>query len=354
MEIGEKVTDVSEFFSGAEHDETTCPWHTLGDTPPTQEMLPQEPDDDAETPVPLVGEGALVTKMKAAKDLPPRADKLLLIPETDGGVLGKKMKSSEDLPPAVDMVSLHFETGDVIEQASKRVRTQTYNPHEDAFSYDLQYAPHHLIPGNESLKGSAVVPFMGDDNSIKNYTSPRMTSRIKPGHSIGYDVNAAENGVWLPSPYALSNKKLWPTGPGLAALLKSPDKEIGKQTTLFKLDYVAAAIEASGGRQFHMRHKPYSDKVRQTLQSIGERLQVMADEACPLAKASKDQDKCAPPLGLTARLNLLSENLRGLLTKSVWRPPLYTDSLTEEYANTMVATGRFPKTHAKGSITQIF
>lgn len=354
MEIGEAVTDVSEFFSAEVHDEKTCPWHALGDAPPTQEMLPQEPDEDAEPPVPLVGEGALVKRMKAAKDLPPLADKLHLIPETDGGVLGKKLKSAEDVPPPADTVSLHFETGDVIEQASKRVRTQSYNPHEDAFPYDLQYAPHHLIPGNESLKGSAVVPFMGDDNSIKNYKSPRMTSRIKDGRSIGYDVNAAENGVWLPSPYALSNKKLWPTGPGLAALLKGPDKEIGKQTTFFKLDYVAAAIEASGGRQFHMRHKPYSDKVRQTLQAMGERLKVMADVACPLAKNSKDQDKCAPPLGLTARLNALSENLRGLLTKSVWRPPLYTDSLTEEYANTLVALGRIPKTRTKGRITQIF
>ncbi|NTX39571.1 hypothetical protein HUA78_34560 [Myxococcus sp. CA033] len=331
MEIGEEVA-VSEFVSEELHNEKTCPWHEIGDAH-SQKMLLQNPDDDA------------VGGMAA----------------TDGGVLGRKMKAAKNLEPAADKVSLLFKKGEVVTYGTvKRPKLiQTYAEDKEEEEYPLQYAPHHLIPGNESLKGSSVVPFMGDDNCIADYLpdkgGPAMSSYIKKGYSIGYDVNAAENGEWLPSPYALSNCNEWPADLGLKYLKKRKDDVLGEETEAFKPAYVAAAIEASGGRQFHMRHKPYSDKARAILQSIGERLAVMATESCSIAMESKaeNEDRFAPPLGLTARLNSLSESLRGLLTKSVWRPPLYTDSLTQDYADEMVGIGKFTRSKAKGSVTRI-
>ncbi|NVJ21930.1 MULTISPECIES: AHH domain-containing protein [Myxococcus] len=327
MEIGEEVA-VSEFVSEELHNEKTCPWHEQGDAH-SQKMLLQNPDDDA------VGGMA----------------------PTDGGVLGRKLKDAKNHPPAANKVSLMFKKGEVATYGSvKRPKLiQTYERQdEEEEEYALQYAPHHLIPGNESLKGTSVVPFMGDENCIADYKKS-MSSYIKAGYSIGYDINAAENGEWLPSPYALSNCNEWPADLGLKYLKKRKDELIGEETEAFKPAYVAAAIEASGGRQFHMRHMRYSEKVTEILQAIGERLAVMADDSCPLAKKSKakDVDEFDPPLGLTARLHSLSQNLRGLLTKSVWRPPLYTDSLTQEYADEMVHQKKFARSKAKGSITQI-
>lgn len=112
--------------------------------------------------------------------------------------------------------------------------------------------------------------------------------------------------------------------------------------------YVAAAIEASGNLQFHMRHVDYSREVKKALNAIGARLRVMAAGACPIAAKSKENGKIDPPMGLTARLNVLSDNLRGLLTGDVWRAPIFTDKLTQQYAEE-----RLTKTSAKGDVKQV-
>src|SRR6185503_4268509 len=136
--------------------------------------------------------------------------------------------------------------------------------------YDLQYAPHHLIPGNESLKGNAVVCFLGDDPSIEEFKGGQ-SSVIKEGFSTGYDVNLAENGVWLPSPYALSMKNEWPSAPGINVIKKRKGIDLAETTESFKHAYVAESIEETG-RQFHMRHKEYSTEVQNILGAIAERL----------------------------------------------------------------------------------
>lgn len=231
-------------------------------------------------------------------------------------------------------------------QGCKLKTVQTYSKENDCiYCYDLQYAPHHLIPGNESLKGSGVVPFLGDENAIRHYGQ---TSYIKDGLSANYDVNHAKNGVWLPSPYALSMSNQWPSDDGLEIVKKRKGQRIANETEALRMAYVAAAIEAAGGRQFHMRHEIYSKEVRKALDAIGKRLKIMMRGACPIAAKSKENGKIDPPMGLTARLNVLSDNLRRLVTGSVWRPPIFTDKLTQRYAEErLVSTG------AKGDVKQV-
>jgi hypothetical protein len=305
MDIGEPV-DIDEFV-GEDHSKRTCPWHQQGENK-KKKMEAMNPDEDAEA-----------------------------MPPNDGGTLGRNMKASKNYPPKADTLSITYVPGEQLEYTiGKKKELKTVRVYEETkrgkqYEYGLQYAPHHLIPGNESLKGSEIVPFMGDDDSIAEYAEGQL-SHIKQGFSICYDVNSDENGVWLPSPYALSMKNEWPAKPSIKVIKKRFGQEVADETEDFKTAYVAESIKTSEGRQFHMRHKAYSDKVREILKSVAQRLCLMATGGCPIATDSEDDEKFDPPFGLVGRLNALSNNLENLLTGTIWRPPIFTDTMTEQYA----------------------
>lgn len=313
MEMGEKISD-SDFVSEELHNEHVCPWHNPKPKGPSAVMDPQTPDEDTD-----------------------------VMPKNLGTKLGKNLGD----PPRGE-VTIEYKQGTTLrfKQGRKMKTVQTYSKEDDCiYCYDLQYAPHHLIPGNESLKGSGVVPFLGDENAIRHFGK---TSHIKKGLSANYDVNHAKNGVWLPSPYALSMSNQWPSDDGLEIVKKRKGQRIANETEALRMAYVVAAIEASGNKQFHMRHADYSAEVKKALNAIGKRLKIMIRGACPIAAQSKENGKVDPPMGLTARLNVLSDNLRRLLTGSVWRPPIFTDKLTERYAEE-----RLLQTKAKGDVKQV-
>ena len=308
-QLGEAV-DVGVFVSDDEkHSEKTCPWHKEEESSSANPMDPQEVDEDSH--------GS--------------------IPANMGKKLGDNLRRAKDDPPNADKVEIAYKAGAVIgfKQAGKNKRVQTYEKvTADLYDYRLQYAPHHLIPGNESLKGSEVLVYMGDDPVIKNY-EPTEGSRIKKGKSINYDVNAADNGVWLPSPYALSNSNKWPSQDGISAILKRLGQLEADQAEAFKNAYVAASIEASGHRQFHMRHEKYSYKVQEILNAMGDKINVLAQK-CPVVDKGKDaDDKVDPPGGLKGRLNTLSARMRTLLIGGIWRKPFFTDDLCAEYAESL-------------------
>lgn len=317
-QVGEAV-GVGEFVSDT-HTKSTCPWHQEGKKD-KKKMDAPDPDEDTEAMPPNDG-GALGRNLKAARDKPPKADSLWV---------GYKWKEE-----------LRYKAG----RKMKVVQVYKETKGDDEEEYDLQYAPHHLIPGNESLKGSKVVPFMGDADSISEYAEGQ-SSVIKEGFSINYDVNGAKNGVWLPSPYALSMKNEWPAEPAIKVIKRRLGQKRADESEDFKTAYVAASIEASGGRQFHMRHKPYSDQVREILKTIGSRMKLMAKGECPIAADSKESGKFDPPMGLVGRLNALSANMHRFLTGSIWRPPLFTDAMTEEYSKDLKWTER------KGGISKV-
>lgn len=303
MELGEAIT-IPEFLRDEVHSKNTCPWHAS--TPgQAKKMEATDPDEDV-----------------------PNA-----MPPNDGGKLGKNMKNGKDSPPKADTVSIYYEKGAVLKyKAGKKTKTvQSYSESEEEEIYGLQYAPHHLIPGNESLKGSSVVQYLGDDPTIAEFADDK-SSLIKDGFSVDYDVNRSVNGVWLPSPYALSNSNAWPAEPGIEVIKKRRGIDLAKETEAFKAAYVAASIAASGGRQFHMRHNKYSDKVAEILEAIASRLKLMVAGECPIAADNEDDGKFDPPMGLPGRLNVLSGNLRRLLIGGVWRDPMFTDELTREYS----------------------
>lgn len=317
-QLGESVVIGTAAFDDPKHDKQTCPWEQP--VPPQKgKMKKQDPDEDRPTSLPANLGGELGSNLDAAASSDPSA-------------FGK---------PKANFVEIHFqEFGEVKYRVEDKgevsydsVQVYRRSPSK-ARRFPLQYAPHHLIPGNASLSGSTVVPYMGDKASVDDYLKGQ-SSRIKDNHFIGYDVNAARNGVWLPSPYALSmGNSTWPSGDGLKAVKRRLGAALGNSTESFKMAYAAAAIEASGkpARQFHMNHTGYSSKVREILDAIGAKLKAFETKECEFAKGEAQKGKLPPPMGLHARLHALSAGLRRLLIGSVWHEPLFTDELTERYA----------------------
>lgn len=308
-QIGEAVS--FDMFVNDEHDEKTCPWHSNEKTAEAKPMDLQSPDEDTDA-----------------------------MPKNLGTALGKNLDKDKKKSEVKkkNTVSIFYTQGSVVtwQSGRKRKRAQSYVENTQEVEYELQYAPHHLIPGNESLKGSKIVNYLGDDDVIKNYKKRGNKSEIKKGQSVGYDVNQAENGVWLPSPYALSNTNQWPSIKGIQVILKRLGEIYHDQTEEFKHAYVAAAIEVSGGRQFHMRHTDYSNEVRDILDAMGTRIKLMSQHECPVAKKNVEKEKYDAPVGLTAHLNLLSANLERFLIGNQWHKPLYADNhMMEEYIKSL-------------------
>jgi hypothetical protein len=333
MQLGEAVTLPGEFLGKDTHDENVCPWHKKG-SPKKKVMKAAHSNEDTKAMTPNDG-GTLGQNMDGARKKRPDAKSVRLTYTKDHlfvYLVGKEDEEDED-DPDEGLVQSYRET--------KKRKLVTYK---------LQYAPHHLIPGNASLKNSAVVPFLGDKDTIAEFGKQ---SRIKEGFSTGYDVNASPNGAWLPSPYALSMANAWPSITGIKIIRVRDGDSLAGETEDFKIAYVAASIRASGNRQFHMAHKKYSDKVREVLKAIGKRLKDMAARDCPFATGNKENGKVDPPYGLVGRLNVLSANLNRLVTGPVWRDPLFTDRLSKEYIEDLVRRGKAKKTSAAGNIEEV-
>jgi hypothetical protein len=310
LEIGESIA-VSVFVSAdEEHSEQTCPWHEKA-SGSADAMPAQDGDEDAA--------GSM--------------------PDNSGKKLGNALKAADTSPPEEDTVEVYYVQGQIMKYpgGGKSRVVRIYDTSAEVEQYKLQYAPHHLVPGNESLKGSAVVAFLGADSVIGNFKQDgNPSSVIKDGMSAGYDVNIAANGEWLPSPYALSMSNQWPSAEGIKAILRRKGGEIASKTEEFKLAYAFDAINRSG-KQFHMRHADYSAKVREILDQMGAKIKLLA-RVCPITKKDESGGKFDPPGGLAARLNALSARMRAFVTgyPGLWRAPLFTDESALKYTEQFI------------------
>ncbi len=169
----------------------------------------------------------------------------------------------------------------------------------DGKELDITVAAHHLIPGNASLKKSQLFrseEYLWLDGKKKG--------------NIGYNVNAAENGVWLPGNYAID---------GWSGKLDS-----------FKEQYAQSAIERWRA-QFHDAHEAYSEFVLEALAKVYEKIENVYCVACPQAREQKKKPSPEerPPLrALVARLNTISARMRRMLVAPTmnWKKNIYTSS----------------------------
>jgi hypothetical protein len=164
-------------------------------------------------------------------------------------------------------------------------------------------APHHLIPGNGSLKESSFFKkkkYLWKDGEAKG--------------NIGYNVNAASNGVWLPGNYAV---RPW-TG----------------RSEPFQIDYSEAAMLEWRG-QFHDAHESYNQFVEGVLNKIYDKLERQESIVCEKAKASKnnaEEDK-DPLVALVSRLHTVSLRMRRMLVlpTSNWKANVWTSRFAKAF-----------------------
>lgn len=154
-------------------------------------------------------------------------------------------------------------------------------------------AAHHLIPGNASL------------NEVPSILDLIDASRGKVDSDIGYDVNAAQNGVWLPANYGVRL-----------------ESSFGKRWRAysFKDDYAKAAMKRAGA-QFHDSHPEYSGNVKTTLRKIADKINLHKPEKCGIC-GKTISDKSRPPYGLVGRLNAVSRQHRRFLSGPVRKWPV--------------------------------
>jgi hypothetical protein len=182
-------------------------------------------------------------------------------------------------------------------------------------------AAHHLIPGKEALKVSALMPYLHTEGMAVG--------------NIGYDVNSFENGIWLAGNYALRGKDglaQWgPEGAGFVARYGKDPKE-----------YAFAAIEAHDC-QFHDRHPDYSKFVRNELDLLAKKLEKTQSLWCPDARQNPDEDpKKRQMTMLVGRLNTISRRLKRFVTNPspAWRENLVTSRFSLAYIRERILGSR--------------
>lgn len=298
-------------------DETKCPFDHSPGKPPTVENK-------------LVGNGTtLASRMKAGASthlyapLREKKDSIKSPKDTPTHALARGKKP-------VEIETIDFSTGEV-------------HTHQ----YPVTCAAHHLVPAQESLKGSPLLAFMvkkGDSEQLKDTTYGDGIVWA----DVGYDVNGTENGVYLPGSYAVGGGR---GGMGVWAENDDhPDREDEDATDVpdpasnlltgalneisddnRKWQYVSQSVQLAPG-QFHDRHQAYSEFIAQVLEKIALnyealRKQKVVEKKCPDCKKRADEIKeqgVPTPFGLVARLNGVSGRMSGHLNGSKWTANIYT------------------------------
>lgn len=191
---------------------------------------------------------------------------------------------------------------------------------DDTFPYSV--AAHHLIPADASLPKSSLMDYIKGGSVIRS--------------DIGYDVNGAENGIWLPTHSKLSTLmkkgKLLPNAAfgikyGELADLADKNNENNMMVASFHQRYTYLVMDKTG-RQFHDAHTDYNDEVVKRLDGITVKLLNLSNFHCDKCKEAKTggSDKLPPPYALVFRLNALSRRLAAFLQGSPlrWAPPWFT------------------------------
>jgi hypothetical protein len=176
----------------------------------------------------------------------------------------------------------------------------------DYFSFIV--AAHHLIPGEAALAPSRLKNYMTKGKSV-TAISGKGEVRRKIRKHIGYNVNGAHNGVWLPGNYAI-RKTSSPTDETWSKLFESHSD--------WCLNYVGSLSKVGKG-QFHDAHTMYSEEVEALLNKIEGILSTHVCDEC-------NDPEINPPFYIKNRLYRLSSYLRGQLKgpPGSWKRPWFT------------------------------
>jgi hypothetical protein len=239
--------------------------------------------------------------------------------ENNGGTLGENLSGGK--PGAKNTVGGPYSPDGYLcterpvdskpDRGGQRVKVPGAGEFDDGL-YPFIVAAHHLIPGEASLAPSKLKKYMTKGQTVKSDSGKSW--KIK--NYIGYNVNGAHNGIWLPGNYAIRRPtKTWYKSP-------DPTKSWGELNDhQWCLNYVAAVSKVNG-RQFHDAHTKYSEAVEKLLNKIAMKLQAH-QEQCELCKSKPNE--IAPPYAVKQRLYRISAFLRKQLVghPKTWKRPWY-------------------------------
>jgi hypothetical protein len=229
----------------------------------------------------------------------------------DGGTLGRNLQSG--LQGAANTIggplTLKKTKGvERVDTLRTGISVRVASTYEiDAGDFGFSVAAHHLIPGEASLEASNLKHFMTRGESVEVETEQGVKTKEIAKH-IGYNVNGAHNGVWLPGNYYIREDTSPRSGVSWGGLGDDP----------WCLNYVAAVTKAANG-QIHDAHTAYSGAVKRLLNDIAE---ILARHECDECAS----DKINPPFQIKERLYNLSSYLRGQVTglPVAWKRPWFT------------------------------
>ncbi len=217
----------------------------------------------------------------------------------------------EDSDPdgmAEDGVKFHNDAAKLGAALGGKPGDKTFYLGEDLKPFPSSVAAHHLIPGNASLKPSEL------------FDSDYLRVAGKAKGNIGYNVNAAPNGVWLPGNYA---QRPWGTD-GAAFRAANPG--------LTPKDYAFMAI-THWRAQFHDAHGDYSKFVVQCLNEIYDKLEKSQSIWCPEAKDKEDKPEDRNLYALVNRLNTVSARMNRMLVFPTynWKKNIFTSRFSSDF-----------------------
>lgn len=172
--------------------------------------------------------------------------------------------------------------------------------------FDAAVAAHHLIPGNAALAKSKLFnsnKYLWKDGKAKG--------------NIGYNVNAAENGVWSPGNYGV---RPWGADGALFVALNKFSASAPKDFSFLAMTNWRA--------QFHDAHADYSKFVEDCLDKVFEKLEANKDLWCPEAKnkENKSPEEKEPIYSLVQRMDTISARMKKMLVfpTNNWKKNIYT------------------------------
>lgn len=247
------------------------------------------------------------------------------IQRNSGGTLGRNLTNASH--GAANTVNALFPASPVDAEPAedtKRNDGGRIKVEGDTNDYPFTVAAHHLVPGEASLvKSDLYKMYMKKGGSVKTAGG----KQYKVMENIGYNVNGAHNGVWLPGNYAIRRAT-------------SPKRRVswgklGAEWNDWKANYMLACVKKSSS-QFHDTHVTYSEKVLGVLNRVTRELLAHQD-VCEKCEGKKE---VPPPYTLKLKLYQLSGYLRGQVRSmpagKKWKVPWYT---SDKFKDEMVKAG---------------
>jgi hypothetical protein len=213
------------------------------------------------------------------------------------------------------------------------------------FSVKLAAAPHHIIPGDASMEPSR----------LETWTCADKGGKIK--EDIGYNIDCAENGIFLPhlpeiyfTRYAEGTKTPMARyyGQTWRALSDSSKGSIGDLVmgeTMLQMHYT----DHSAPYAHVDPDMNYDDECKKECNDLADLMQLFADTAT----CADSDGKLRPPYWLVGAINGASAEIRGRITGFPRNCRSWVSTLAQDYTHKLRQTEGAVRSRIRGLITTL-